>query len=330
VDVAVLAGPGGAAAEAGTAGLSDLRGWAGLTAQQAADDLARSLARAGAARLVVSRWTLLQLERGTLPARWRPAADRAQVVRAMADLYGRSIAEVEVAWDTTCGDSAGTRSGGGAPVPSAKRVGEADRSRAKAGRGRAERRAGRRPGGTDTRDRILAAARSEFAANGYDGTSIRGIARAAEVDPALVLYYFGSKDQVFIAALDLPLDPVRLLPYVLTGDKEGLGERMVRMFLGVWEASEGRDRMLGLIRAAITNETVADLFRGFLTRELLARIAAELEVDDPRLRETLAISQLVGMAVLRYVIKIEPLASTDVETLVAHLAPAVQRHLVQG
>jgi len=186
---------------------------------------------------------------------------------------------------------------------------------------------GRRPGATDTRAQILAAARGEFAARGYDGASVRAIARTAEVDPALVHHYFGTKEQVFVAAMELPFEPAALVPQLLAGDVTGLGERIVRFFLSVWGDPAGREPFLALLRSATTNEQAAAMLRGFVAQALLGRIAEALDLPDRELRVTLAAGQLLGAALLRYVVRVEPLASASDDQVVALVAPAIQRYL---
>ncbi len=193
----------------------------------------------------------------------------------------------------------------------------------------APRRLGRRPGTTDTKGEILAAARAEFAANGYDGASIRRIARAAGVDPALVHHYFGSKEKVFVAALDFPFDPVQVIPAIVGEGPDGVGERVVRFILSILESPDGRQRMLAVVRSVLANEQASEMLRGFVVRELLGRVAAQMAVPDPELRANLAMSQVMGMVLVRYAVKIEPLASADVETVVSWLAPTVQRYLTE-
>ena len=95
--------------------------------------------------------------------------------------------------------------------------------------------AGRRPGGPDTRGQILAAARKSFADKGFGGTTIRAVAAEAGVDPALVHHYFGSKDDLFLAALEIPVDPRALVPAVFEAGVDGGGERLLRLFLSVWD-----------------------------------------------------------------------------------------------
>jgi AcrR family transcriptional regulator len=186
---------------------------------------------------------------------------------------------------------------------------------------------GRRPGAADTRGEILAAARAEFAAKGYDSTSVRAIARHAGVDPALVHHYFGTKEKVFVAAMALPFDPAERLPQVLDGDPAQLGERLVRTFLGIWAEPDFRAPMLGMLRSAFTGEQGAKLLREFVGSALLGRIVQAIGPIDP-LRVQTAVAQMVGVAILRYVVRLEPLASADPEEIVALVAPTVQRALL--
>jgi AcrR family transcriptional regulator len=187
-------------------------------------------------------------------------------------------------------------------------------------------RTGRRPGAGGTREKILAAARSDFGKGGYETATIRGIAARAGVDPALVLHYFGSKEGIFRAAIEMTIEPAQFLPRLLAPGLDGLGERLVRFFLDTWDAPEGSP-FLALISSVVTNEDAATQMREFVTEEVLGRLARALELDQPRLRASLVASQLVGLAMLRYVVKVEPLASasaTDVATL---LGPTLQRYL---
>ncbi|MBS2963770.1 TetR family transcriptional regulator [Actinocrinis puniceicyclus] len=189
-------------------------------------------------------------------------------------------------------------------------------------------RPGRRPGGGDTRQVILDAARAEFAARGYENTSMRAIARAAAVNPALLHHYFGTKDQLFLAALEFPLQPRELVARIVGGGREAVGERLVRFAFGLLENPAARDRVLAVLRAAATNEQMARLMRGFIMRELARPVAAVLDLPQPELRAQLAMTQMVGMIMGRYVLAVEPLASAPVEELVPLLAPTLQRYLV--
>ncbi|MEH0820572.1 MULTISPECIES: TetR/AcrR family transcriptional regulator [unclassified Micromonospora] len=190
------------------------------------------------------------------------------------------------------------------------------------------RRTGRRPGNPDTRQAILAAARTAFAERGFDAASIRVIAGAAGVDPALVHHYFGSKEELFRATVDIPMDPAQLLPVVLAGGVDGVGERLVRTFLGVWDSPAGK-AAVALLRSAVNNEWTARLLREFLVTQVLRRVLDHLDVPPAELplRGSLVATQMAGLAMMRYVIRLEPVASADPETLVAAVGPTVQRYL---
>ncbi|MFF7266148.1 TetR family transcriptional regulator [Streptomyces sp. NPDC008159] len=178
------------------------------------------------------------------------------------------------------------------------------------------------------RDRILAAAREEFSALGYDKTSVRGIAKAAGVDSALVHHYFGTKEQVFEAAITLSFAPAVEAPRAVEeGPLDTVGERLTRFFFGVWENPATRTPLLAIVRSAVNNDTAAAVFRRIVATQVLRRIAGRLDVADAELRAELAAAQLVGIAMLRYVIKIEPLASADPEQIIRRVAPVVQAHL---
>ncbi|MGW0557027.1 TetR/AcrR family transcriptional regulator [Streptomyces sp. NPDC002926] len=184
--------------------------------------------------------------------------------------------------------------------------------------------------GPGARERILEAARTEFAERGYDKTTVRGIARAAGVDPALVHHYFGTKDEVFAAAIEVSFEPALVIPAILGQGAEGIGERLARYFIGVWENPATRGPLLAIVRSALTHEAAAKVLRGFVLRRLLERLAGDLDVPDPKFRAELAASQMIGIAILRYVIKVEPLASADPEEIVAMVAPTLQRYLTEA
>ena len=192
------------------------------------------------------------------------------------------------------------------------------------------RRRGRRPRteSADTRDRILTVAREEFSERGYEKTSVRGIAKAAGVDSALVHHSFGTKEQVFEAAIEVAFAPALNAPEALAdGPTDGVGERFTRFIFGIWENPTTRTPLLAIVRSAVNNETAAAVFRRLVASQLLRRVAAQLDRPDAELRAELAAAQLVGCAMLRYVIKVDPLASADVEQIIARVAPVVQGHL---
>ncbi|WUH91648.1 TetR family transcriptional regulator [Streptomyces sp. NBC_00433] len=215
----------------------------------------------------------------------------------------------------------GTPSGASANDGTGDATGDAPRRRGRP--------AGTRAGaGAGTRERILAAAREEFSVHGFDKTSVRSIGKAAGVDAALVHHYFGTKEQVFAAAIEVSFGPALELPAALAaGDSEGMGERVARFMLGIWENPVTREPLLAIVRSAVTNERAAAVFRGLVGRRVLARVAGELRVPDPEFRVQLAAAQLVGIIMLRYVVKVEPIASAEPDDLVALVAPTLQRYL---
>jgi AcrR family transcriptional regulator len=186
-------------------------------------------------------------------------------------------------------------------------------------------RTGRRPGSSGTRDRVLRAARSQFARRGFEGTTIRGIAAAARVDPKLVLHYFESKDGVFNAAMEFPFDPAAAIPALLEPGLDGLGERLARFIIDVWDSPAGA-RAHAMVRSMVTSESAASLMRDFVNREILARVAQALKLEQPKVRASLAASQLIGIAMLRYVVKVEPLASASPDQVAAWIGPTLQRY----
>jgi AcrR family transcriptional regulator len=189
------------------------------------------------------------------------------------------------------------------------------------------RRTGRRPGPNRTRAAILAAARSAFAARGYDAVSVRAVAREAGVDPALVHRFYGSKEELFVAAMELPLSPGQLVPALLAEGVDDLGERLVRTLLELFDRPAAFAPFLALLRGAVSNEHAAAMLREFIAREVLGRLARAASPDRPELRASLAGSQVVGLAMARYVVGVPPLATTDRETVVACVGPTIQRYL---
>jgi AcrR family transcriptional regulator len=190
------------------------------------------------------------------------------------------------------------------------------------------RRSGRRPGNQDTRQDILAAARDVFAAKGFDKASIRAIATAADVDPALVHHYFGTKDKLFLESMEMPIDPAELVPKALAGPREEAGERLVRLVISVWDSPAGV-AAVAMLRSAMSNEWTARLLREFVVTQVLRRAVAELGLpkDEAPMRASLVATQIGGLAVIRYVLKVEPVASADPETLVRAIGPTIQRYL---
>ncbi len=185
---------------------------------------------------------------------------------------------------------------------------------------------GRRPGAPDTRAAILAAARTSFAGKGYAGTTIRGIASVAGVDAALVHHYFGTKDDLFVAALELPIDPREALAPALVGGPEGAGERVLRVFVGVWDDPRNTPVLVAFARSVLDPSAEHLLSEGFLP-VVLHPVGRALGLDRPDLRMSLVASQLIGIILGRYVLALEPLASLSADALVTTYAPTIQRYL---
>lgn len=186
---------------------------------------------------------------------------------------------------------------------------------------------GRRPGESGARNDILTAARGEFAESGYDHATIRGIATRAGVDPALVHHYFGTKEQLFEAAVELPVNPAVFLPPILAGERTRIGEEVTRQFLTVWEEPHNRPIFLAMLRSVLSNEQAAEVVRRLLVKEIFGPIATALGLPDVELRATLAGSQFIGLALMRYVGRVEPLASVEVDALAVAVGPTIQRYL---
>ena len=203
--------------------------------------------------------------------------------------------------------------------------------------GRASR-SGRRGGDSGTREAILAAARARFGDLGYDRTTIRGIAADAGVDAALVHHFYGTKDQLFAAAMRLPVNPREVLAGALApgsrGQEQSLGEHLLRTVLGVWEVAEMRATFLGLLRSAPTSEQAVVMLREFLAGAIIGPIAAAAipaapgaDAKDAEYRAALVASQVLGLGLTRYVLEVEPLAQADSGDLIAAIAPNLDRYL---
>ncbi|MEU4739655.1 TetR family transcriptional regulator [Actinosynnema sp. NPDC023658] len=188
-------------------------------------------------------------------------------------------------------------------------------------------RRGRRAGGEDTKAALLAAAREVFVERGYEGATVRSIAGRAGVDAAMVNHWFGGKEGLFAeAVLQVPVDINALVERLLDGPDEGIGERIVRNFLAVWDPIDGGP-FAAMVRSVTSHDQVAEVLRGFFVQTLLKRLTTHLGVADGELRATLLASQIFGMGMVRYVVRFEPLASADVDTVVKAIAPNLQRYL---
>lgn len=196
-----------------------------------------------------------------------------------------------------------------------------------ADKGKPSRRPGRRPGANLTRQVIVDAARLKFAECGYEGATLRAIAQEARVDPALIHHFFASKRGVFAAAMADLLKPADLIPEIIAPGPDGLGERLMRMFLTLWEGGEAQDPLIAVIRSAVSHEEAAELLREFITTEVFGRLGDVIEPLHRDLRTALVGSQIIGLVMARYVVMVEPLASADPELLVTVMSPTIQYYL---
>lgn len=179
----------------------------------------------------------------------------------------------------------------------------------------------------DAKGRILDEARRAFSENGYAATTLRGVATAAGVDVALVPYYFGNKQNLFTASMKVPLQPGELIERAFAKGADVAGAGLVEMFLSVWDDPETGPAFLAMFRAAMTQEDARRALAEFASTEILTSYANHLDAEDARLRASLAASQLIGMVMLRYVIRLDPWASMPRERVVALVGPNVQRYL---
>lgn len=185
---------------------------------------------------------------------------------------------------------------------------------------------GRRPASEDTRAALVEAARVEFTERGFEGATVRAIAQRANVDPAMVNHWFGGKEGLFVAAMEFPLDPEKILRSVLDGDPERSAERILRTFLSAWDA-EGGGALAALMRSVASQAKAAQMMREIIGRVIFGRIVSSVAADQLELRAALCATQIAGLALIRYVIRLEPLASAEHDTVVTAIAPNLQRYL---
>jgi len=187
-----------------------------------------------------------------------------------------------------------------------------------------DKRRGPRQDGVEARAAIIDAARRHFAEQGYEGASMRAIARDADVDVALVSYYFGSKSGLFVESLRLPVNPAQAIDAVLAEGTDDLGERLAARFLQVWDEPASGEPVISVLRSAASRP---ELLREFVERQIVPRLAAALEGPDAELRASAFASQMLGLAMTRYVLRVEPLASAEPDRLVALIGPTLQRYI---
>jgi AcrR family transcriptional regulator len=185
--------------------------------------------------------------------------------------------------------------------------------------------AGRRPGSDSTREAVLEAARELFAAHGYQTTTVRTVAAAAGVSPSMIHHFFATKDELFLAAIRMPVDPETVLKTILDGPRDELAQRLVRVFVTTWQDPVTGQALRSVLRAAMSGEAQAAGLRMFAEQLMLPRVSKALGVAP--LNVAAALTPLLGYALAGQLLGIEPLTSQGVDDLVALLSPAVSQLL---
>ncbi|WP_232662949.1 TetR/AcrR family transcriptional regulator [Pseudonocardia sp. TRM90224] len=189
-------------------------------------------------------------------------------------------------------------------------------------------RPGRWRSGAESRQRILDAARVLFREHGYGGASVRAVAAAAGVDPSMVYYFFETKKGLFAAAIEVPPDLPPAIDSIFEGGLDGIGNRIVRTLLENLDKSD-RAPLVTLTRSAPTDEHAQALLREFIDREITGRLVAVLDTPDAPIRVGMVNVQILGLAVARYIARLEPLTSASTDELVDRFGPLVQ-HCLTG
>jgi AcrR family transcriptional regulator len=179
----------------------------------------------------------------------------------------------------------------------------------------------------DITKQVLDAARAAYARRGYLNTTLKGVAAAAGVAPDVVRRYYDNREALFVAAMRLPFDPAMSIAQLMAPGMDGLGERLVRVTLRLLDDPETRDQLAEMVRDGAGASRATASLREFLEAEVVDRAALLLGVPDARMRVTLATSYLLGIASMRYVLKLEPIASATEDEIVRLVAPAVQMAL---
>jgi AcrR family transcriptional regulator len=190
-------------------------------------------------------------------------------------------------------------------------------------------RAGRRSGNPDTKAEILAAARRLFAEEGFESVSMRRIASEAGVDPSLIHHYFGSKDELFMAAIELPMDPAPEVEAVLKGQElEGAGRRLIHAFVTIWDGPH-QEKLLAVVRTSLSKPSMSFVLRQLFEHRIVKTVEASIgdRVDHVPVRANFIASQIFGLVVARYILKLEPLASLTEPELAETIGPTIDRYL---
>ncbi|WP_432485412.1 TetR/AcrR family transcriptional regulator [Kineococcus esterisolvens] len=183
------------------------------------------------------------------------------------------------------------------------------------------------PGGPGTRERILLAARTRLLTRGYTGTTLRAVAADAEVDVALISYYFGSKQGLFSAVMSLTLSPPQVLTSALEGDPAHLPERLLAALTAAWEDPDSGPALRALVVMALEEPAVLRAVVEFFEQEVIARLAEQVGGRRATACAGAAVSTLAGVVFTRYVLRLQPLAGASREQVIHHLAPAIHASL---
>lgn len=186
---------------------------------------------------------------------------------------------------------------------------------------------GRRPGAASTREDIIEEARRQFGEFGYRRTTMRGIARGAGVDPRMILHFFGSKQELFAATIEVPFEPEAAFEALFAGGAVGIGQRIAEFILSVLDDPRGQRTATSVIRAAVSEPEAAALVREFLTQRMLLPLARRVSHDHAELRASLIGAQVVGLIMARYVVALKPLSAATHEDLVLALTPVFEYYL---
>jgi AcrR family transcriptional regulator len=185
---------------------------------------------------------------------------------------------------------------------------------------------GRRPGDEDTRERILASARRLFSQRGYERASMRVIARDADVDPSLIVHYFGTKQGLLEECLQLPVDPRVVLSEVSKAPPEQRGELLARALVAAWERPELQQHLMGMLRTGTSHDIARESLQRTL-HDAVQPVVAGLAIDDPARRSALVMSQIAGLAITRYFLGIPEVVALTPDEIIAAIGPTLQRYL---
>lgn len=189
-------------------------------------------------------------------------------------------------------------------------------------------RLGRRPGAGSSRGAVLEAARREFARVGYDRATVRSVASAAEVDPAVIYHFFGSKAGLLEAALEFPV-PADVVAEFLEGGAP-TGEQLITFVLSLWEDPEVAERLTAMLRVAATHPDGSAAVTTLIERVLIGPLTEAIGEPDARLRAGLVASQIAGLALVRLVVPIEPMANSSIAELAGPIGETLDRYLGPG